>query len=142
MSRYKPLSVYLSNVNRELVPMTFADIESVIGLQLPASALRHRAWWSNNPSNSVMTKAWLDAGYRSEQVDMDARRLVFRRTGQPTSSEHREEPTLAPPVSYISTVAESPNALEGLYGALAGTLTIKNSSDIISPTSNAWNDED
>ena len=26
-----------------------------------------------------MTRAWLDAGYQTENVDMDARRLVFRR---------------------------------------------------------------
>ena len=30
-----------------------------------------------------MTKVWLDAGFESEQVDMEARKLVFRRVRGP-----------------------------------------------------------
>lgn len=79
MSKYQPLGEYLKNQGKELVPMTFAEIERVTGVKLPPSASKHRPWWSNNPKNSVMTKIWLDAGYESEQVDMAKRKLVFRR---------------------------------------------------------------
>jgi hypothetical protein len=83
MSKYEPLGEYLKNQGKELVPMTFAEIERVTGVKLPASASKHRPWWSNNPDNSVMTKVWLDAGYQSEQVDMERRKLVFRRVRGP-----------------------------------------------------------
>ena len=41
-------------------------------MKLPPKAQHHRAWWSNNPSNNVMTRVWLSAGYESTQVDMEA----------------------------------------------------------------------
>ena len=59
--------------------MTFGEIERVIGAPLPPAALKHRALWSNNPSNWVMTKAWLAAGYETEKVDMEDCKLVFRK---------------------------------------------------------------
>lgn len=83
MSKYAHLGEYLKKQPGERVPMTFAQIERVIGAKLPASA-RYRAWWSNNDFNSVMTKVWKEAGFESEQVDMSGRKLVFRRI-QPSS---------------------------------------------------------
>ena len=75
MTKYAPLEEYLRSSGRatvpmtfgeiENVPMTFGEIENVIGSALPPKASNHRAWWSNNPANNVMTKAWLAAGYES-----------------------------------------------------------------------------
>ena len=79
MTKYEPLGAYLKSQGKERVPMTFAEIEKITGVELPPSATKHRPWWSNNPKNSVMTKVWLAAGYESEQVDMAGRKLVFRR---------------------------------------------------------------
>jgi len=79
MSKYSPLGEFLKDQSAAQVPMTFKEIERLTGHKLPASALQHRAWWSNNPRNSVITNAWLKAGFRSEQVDMARRKLVFRR---------------------------------------------------------------
>lgn len=93
MSKYSPLADFLKQQTNEYVPMTFAQIEHVTGTRLPASALRHRPWWSNNPQNSAMTKVWLDAGFESEQVDMQARKLVFRRVrGKVQGGESVEKP--------------------------------------------------
>ena len=61
------------------MPLTFRDIEKITGVKLPPKAQHHRAWWSNNPDNNVMTKVWLEAGFESAQVDIEARKLVFRR---------------------------------------------------------------
>jgi hypothetical protein len=93
MSKYEPLGDYLKRQGMERIPMTFAEIERVTGVKLPASANKHRPWWSNNPHNSAMTKVWLDAGFESEQVDMEKRRLVFRRVrGPKASGEGCEKP--------------------------------------------------
>jgi hypothetical protein len=91
MSKYEPLGEYLKKQGKERVPMTFAEIERVTGVKLPASAVKHRPWWSNNPDNSVMTKVWLDAGYESEQVDMAGRKLVFRRVRGPKQPNGEDE---------------------------------------------------
>jgi hypothetical protein len=95
MSKYEPLGEYLKNQGKELVPMTFAEIEKVTRTKLPASA-RYRAWWSNNDFNSVLTKVWLDAGFKSEQVDMERRKLVFRRVRAAKAAGEREEKPFHP----------------------------------------------
>ena len=79
MGKYGPLGQFLRNQRTQEVPLTFREIEKITGVKLPPKAQHHRAWWSNNPSNNVMTKVWLEAGYESTQVDMSARKLVFRR---------------------------------------------------------------
>ena len=81
MSKYDALGAFLSKQTTACVPMTFREIEKVTGTKLPNSK-QYPAWWSNNTWNNVMTKVWLDAGYRTEQVDIAHERLVFRRVGQ------------------------------------------------------------
>ena len=78
-SRYAPLTAYLRKSGRAEIPMTFDDIEEVIGAKLPPSASTHRAWFSNHPTSNPMTRAWLAAGYRSADVDMANRKLLFRK---------------------------------------------------------------
>ena len=72
MSKYSALGEYLKRQRRDVVPITFGEIEKITGAKLPASAHKYRPWWSNNPDNSVMTKVWLDAGFASEQNDTAA----------------------------------------------------------------------
>ena len=72
MSKYEPLTHFLEGSKRARVELSFADIERIIDTGLPPSSYKHRALWSNNPQNHVMTQAWLAAGYESEDVDMKA----------------------------------------------------------------------
>ena len=79
MSKYAPLGAHLRESGRDEIAMTFGKIQTVIGESLPESAYRHQAWWSNNPSNNPMTRVWLEAGYETLEVNMDGRRLRFRK---------------------------------------------------------------
>src|SRR5437870_13193448 len=79
MEKYALLGDFLRRQRALEVTLTFDEIERITGVKLPPKAQHHRAWWSNNPSNNVMTKVWLNAGFESAQVDMAARKLVFRR---------------------------------------------------------------
>src|ERR1700684_1312262 len=82
MGKSQPLGTFLRNQGSREVRLTFEQIEKITGTKLPPKAQHHRAWWSNNASNNVMTKVWLEAGYESARVDMSARKLVFRRVAK------------------------------------------------------------
>jgi hypothetical protein len=126
MGKYEPLGDFLRKQQTDQVPLTFAQIERIVGFKLPPSANQHRAWWSNNPSNSVMTKAWLDAGFESEQVDMQGRRLVFRRVRR------------LPSVSAVGLSAAGKAKQHPLIGALKGTVWIAPDTDLTQPADPEW----
>ena len=115
--------------------MSFEEIERVVGSKLPEKSQLYRAWWSNNPSNNVMTKVWLDAGYRTEQVDMSGRRLVFRRihrTGEPAS------PT---PAAAPESDRRAPARRHPLFGALKGLLRVMPGTDLTKPADPTWGEK-
>jgi hypothetical protein len=126
MGKYDPLTRYLADRQTAEVPMTFAEIERVLGARLPASK-QYPAWWSNNPSNNVMTRAWLEAGFQTERVDVGGERLVFRRV-----RERRDAGSLRP---------TSPNILERIRARLGGTVTIPPGVDVTEPTGEVWDAE-
>ena len=136
MSKYEPLETHLRDSGQESVPMTFDEIERIIGAKLPPSASRHRPWWSNNPSNSVITHAWLRAGYRTANVDMAGRKLVFRRSAPDAPPPvTRDEPA---PEGGAASGARRPSLLSGMFGALAGTVTFAPGTDPTAPTGEDW----
>ena len=126
MSKYSPLGAYLRQQRRDVVPMKFTEIEKIIGGKLPASA-RYRAWWSNNDFNSVLTKIWLEAGFKSEQVDMAKHKLVFRRVRQPHVAG-----TAAP------AVGDKP--VHPAYGAMQGLIRVQPGTDLTQPADPEWAD--
>ena len=127
VSKYAPLESHLRDSGRARVPMTFREIERVIGAPLPKSAFRHRALWSNNPANWVMTRAWLTAGYATEQVDMQNRKLVFQKTAQ------------VPDAGGIAAAAERSGSFARVFGALKDTVTIAPGTNLTDPTGEEWN---
>ncbi|MBS7554776.1 hypothetical protein KHC23_14060 [Ancylobacter dichloromethanicus] len=124
MSKYSALTTFLSSRTQPRISMSFEDIERIVGARLPQSAFNHRAWWSNNPTNSVMTRAWLAAGFRSEEVDMPGRKLVF--------SRHLPNPTVGPGGRVAPASTGSP--LAGLFGGLKGTVHIEPGTDLTLPS--------
>lgn len=126
MGKYAALGTYLLHQGLTEVPMTFAEIENVTGAALPPTAGQHRAWWSNNPSNNVMTKVWLEAGFVSEQVDLTGRKLIFRRN-EPVARSRSASP--AP----ISAPPRHP-----AFGALKGLMRIAPETDLTEPADPQW----
>ena len=126
MSKYGPLADFLGRASGSEVPMTFTEIERVIGHALPASK-KYPAWWSNNPSNNVMTQVWLSAGFQTERVDVSRQRLVFRRVSGAASS--------------LSASGDGPGLLQRIQARLAGTVTVAPGVDLTAPVSDVWDAE-
>ncbi len=114
--------------------MTFAEIEQVIGEALPNSKA-YAAWWSNNPSNNVMTKVWLEAGYRTEQVDTEGEKLVFRR--DPTIARGNDKRDLAPARNQSKSPRRHP-----LFGVLKGKVTVLPETDLTAPADPTWGEQE
>lgn len=128
MGKYDPLGDYLRARRGQEVPVTFAEIERITGVKLPPKAQHHRAWWSNNPSNNVMTKVWLEAGYETSQVDVSARKLLFRPRGKSTAA----------PVPAEPSSADARSARHPLFGALKGFMRIARGTDLTKPADPDW----
>ena len=144
MSKYAPLADHLLDSGQEAVSVTFADIERIIGAKLPRSAFTHRAWWSNNPTNSVITNFWLKAGYKTESVDMAGKKLVFVKTAQyppsPEAAAHGLQDqgrvfggAHTPAGADADTVSFS-----SIFGALKGTVTVHPGTDLTAPIDADW----
>ena len=117
MSKYEPLTQILQNQPGSAVRLSFAQIEQIVGFKLPVAAQQERAWWSNARSDTE-DKAWLAAGFRSEEVDLTAGELTFRREGEVEPSE---------PVEYVTSCRHP------LYGSMKGTVTIAPGTDLTEP---------
>ncbi|MCG6204071.1 hypothetical protein LPW26_05450 [Rhodopseudomonas sp. HC1] len=122
MGKYTPLTEFLKKQAVGEVRMSFAQIERVIGSKLPPVS-RYRAWWSNSPTNNVMTKAWLEAGFRSEQVDMASGRLVFRRDEQ---------------AGRLRAAAGAKPGPHPLFGCMKGTVHIPAGVELTAPADPEW----
>lgn len=120
MSKYEPLPQFLASANGSVKRLSFAEIERILGFKLPKSAYEHEAWWSNNATGHSHARAWLDAGWRTQEVDLSGRKVTFHRL-RPVSSGRREKDP---------------------WGCMAGTVTIMPGVDITAPTGDRWDAEE
>jgi hypothetical protein len=90
----------------------FREIEGLLGFKLPQSALKYPAWWSNDETGHSHAKAWLDAGWRTEAVDLGGRKLTFARVVSRSGNASSHDP----------------------WGCMAGTVTIMPGTDLTAPT--------
>src|SRR5437870_11270611 len=133
MGKYEPLAKFLRHQRVSEVSLTFVEIEEILGVKLPPKAQHQRAWWSNNPNNNVMTKVWLAAGFESAQVDIEGRKLVFRRVAKaPESATGFAEPVQKP---YATKDGRHP-----AWGALKDITHLVPGVDLTEPAFPEWAD--
>ena len=130
MGKYSPLRSYLMSQAGERVPMSFGDIEKLLGEKLPASK-QYPAWWSNNPSNNPMTKEWLAAGFQTESVNIVGENLVFRR-----AKGHSSLPKGF--AESAQTEIRGTPSRHPIFGCMKGTLTIIPDVDLTEPADPDW----
>jgi len=80
MSKYDPLKQWLLGLEDAVVskPVTLEQVRHILQF-LPESAYVLPQWWENNRGH-VQARAWMDAGWMTENVDLKGRQLVFRRS--------------------------------------------------------------
>ena len=59
------------------ITLSFAKIEGIISDNLPFAAIRNENWWTN--TNSAHARAWLNAGWKVENVSLKDRNVTFMR---------------------------------------------------------------
>lgn len=141
MSKYEPLTAFLKAKHGREVRISFSEIEALIGQKLPARSKGHRAWWSNNPSNSVMTKAWLAAGYKSAQVDMAGEKLSFvpdPDVGGFGEMQQADFDTSSHLSDNSKTPSEKKPHRHPAWGALKGMITLLPEVDYTEPAFEDW----
>jgi hypothetical protein len=78
MGTYSKLTNWLRNPT--LMVLTFDEIEKIIGAELPESAAKYRPWWGNeSAAKSRQCRAWLDAGWEVDKVDLKGKIVWFRK---------------------------------------------------------------
>jgi hypothetical protein len=141
MTKYEPLTRFLAMQTTSELPITFQEVERILGFKLPNSAYQHRPWWANEASNHVHAKAWLKGGYQTEQVDMAGRKLVFKRVQRPANSPQGKpvHGGMAEPQRGFKH-EETPHPLEQhpALGAMKGWLWIEPGYDLTQPTMPEW----
>lgn len=82
VSKYNSLLQYLVRSDALYLKISFAEVEKILGAPLPQSARRYSAWWGNDQGvRHVQAASWQDAGYHTENVDLNAGTVSFRRVG-------------------------------------------------------------
>ena len=88
--KYEPLRLFLADFDASVWETTFSEIEDILQDQLPLSARKPRnyqSWWGNDASH-VQARAWLNAGWSKDRVDLSEERVTFVR-GDSGSREQR-----------------------------------------------------
>jgi hypothetical protein len=77
MSKYESLEQFLLLSEGPDLWLTFAEIETKLGFDLPQSARRHRGWWANEPTTHVQARAWLNADWKVWLVNLADQKVHF-----------------------------------------------------------------
>ena len=78
-SRYDPLADLLRGLNTDVVRMTFAEVEQLVG-PLPPAARARPSWWANtDPRTHSQARAWCGVGWRMAKVRLEEETVIFDR---------------------------------------------------------------
>jgi hypothetical protein len=111
VSKYAPLREFLTSRADDVVTLTFAEIDALVGV-LPPSARKYPVWWRNDDPSHQHCQSWAQAGYTA-QPDLGSGQVTFRRT-QGTGFTGARRPGPAPTVERPGAAADDASGEEGL----------------------------
>ena len=74
--KYAALWLWLSEQPKAEIPMSFADVEQILGFELPPSCRQHEAHWYSYQGSAV-ARAIIDAGWHASRGKPELETLVF-----------------------------------------------------------------
>jgi len=79
---YNKLQAFFETIpqQQEQVALNFSDFTDIMDHALPKTALNDRTWWAN--TESPQGSSWLSAGWKLENIYMNAKVAVFRRKAE------------------------------------------------------------
>ena len=83
-SKYTPLENFLRDLpaTQKEVTLVFEQIERILNAKLPSSAYEDRRWWDNEKEgNHVNARAWANAGWKVESLDVNKKWVNLVRAG-------------------------------------------------------------
>lgn len=102
-NKYEALTRYLRfrSAFTDTVRLSFAQIDGIIGDNLPLDAYRSTEWWKN-ASSIAHAKAWLDAGWEATEINLKEAYVVFQKIKTQPAAKHekRENEASQPPKPY------------------------------------------
>ncbi len=79
--KYRPLWEHLLSLTVDRWGAKFTDVEAVLGFTLPTTAGSYQAWWANERYGTHShARAWMAAGFRTENLHLDKERVTFVRS--------------------------------------------------------------
>jgi len=127
VSKYSGLTGYLKfrGSFTNVVTLSFARIDGIVGDNLPMSAYRNQRWWDNSPS-SPRARAWLDAGWEIEETNLKEGYVVFRKVkstqtkspGRKVSRSKTQKPFTPVPVHIRKARQPSKTRVSRLYARI------------------------
>lgn len=118
MGKYEPLAQKLKDLTVDRWEAEFTEIEQVLGFALPPTAAKNPTWWSNSREGHAQSQAWLDAGWKTEKVDVNGRKVTFQRSEERPIPSERSRPAL--------------------FGVAKGTIRVAPGTDLTAPIDVRW----
>jgi len=80
MNKNQPLLEHISNSGVETITLTYQELEDILGLRLPKTAINYRAFWENSKNKKrVQSLLGLSSRYACK-VKIKERVIVFRKS--------------------------------------------------------------
>ena len=80
--KYTALEKFLRDLpeSQREVTLRFEQIEGILNSKLPSSAYEDQRWWEHEKEgNHVNARAWTNAGWKIESLDVNKKRVKFVR---------------------------------------------------------------
>ena len=76
---YAKLAKFLKTSTEKEIVLSIKNVEQIIGVPLPKSARNFRQWWENDLGHTQAKNGWLDVGWETFRVEMEKKRVPFRK---------------------------------------------------------------
>jgi hypothetical protein len=79
MNKNQPLLEHISNSGIETITLSYRELEDILGLKLPKTAINYRAFWENSKNKRrVQSLLGLSSNYECK-VKLGERIVIFRK---------------------------------------------------------------